>query len=77
MKYWKTKDGKKLKITEMETSHIENCIKMLERNKSNILTELDMATEHGYYLTASIIAEVDEKWEDAIKSFKNELASRA
>jgi hypothetical protein len=29
---WKTKDGKELKISDMKTSYIENCIKMLERN---------------------------------------------
>jgi len=29
---WKTKDGRVLKISEMETAHIENTIAMLERN---------------------------------------------
>lgn len=28
---WTTREGKELKISEMETSHIQNCIKMLER----------------------------------------------
>ena len=28
---WVTADGQKLKYSEMETSHIKNCIKMLER----------------------------------------------
>lgn len=31
--YWETKDGRHLKIKKMETNHIENCIKMLERTK--------------------------------------------
>lgn len=29
--YWHTRDGDRLLISEMETSHIENCIAMLER----------------------------------------------
>ena len=29
---WRTKDGRILKVEEMETGHIENCIRMLERN---------------------------------------------
>lgn len=30
--YWTTREGKKLKISEMETSHIKNCIALLDRN---------------------------------------------
>lgn len=30
--YWETKDHKKLKISDMETSHIENTIKFLEKH---------------------------------------------
>lgn len=29
--YWETKDGKRLNIKDMETSHIKNCIAMLKR----------------------------------------------
>lgn len=29
---WRTKDGRVLKVEEMDTGHIENCIRMLERN---------------------------------------------
>lgn len=29
---WTTKDGKKLRISDMESSHIANCINMLKRN---------------------------------------------
>ena len=29
--YWTTREGKKLKISEMETSHIFNCIRLMDR----------------------------------------------
>lgn len=31
MATWKTRDGRKLNIAEMETDHIKNCIAMLRR----------------------------------------------
>lgn len=31
-KVWQTKDGRKIKIEDMETSHIENTINYLSRN---------------------------------------------
>lgn len=31
---WRAKDGRVLSVHEMETSHIQNCIKMLHRNHS-------------------------------------------
>ena len=31
---WITKDGRYLHVSEMETNHIRNCTKMLERNNS-------------------------------------------
>lgn len=30
--YWETKDHRKIKISDMETSHIENTIKYLQRH---------------------------------------------
>ncbi len=34
---WYDKEGKMHNVNEMETSYIENCIRMLERNKSPFL----------------------------------------
>lgn len=31
---WITKDGRYLHVSEMDTSHIRNCMRMLERNDS-------------------------------------------
>lgn len=31
---WTTRDGRTLKITEMTTQHIQNCMKMLEREST-------------------------------------------
>ena len=30
---WKTRDGTKMKIREMSTSHIQNCVKILARTQ--------------------------------------------
>ena len=32
---WVAKEGKELNIQDMETSHIQNCIRMLKRNGQN------------------------------------------
>lgn len=32
---WTTEDGRTLKITEMTSKHIQNCMKMIERNGMN------------------------------------------
>jgi hypothetical protein len=31
MKFHKTKDGKKIKLSDLETSHLENILKLIER----------------------------------------------
>ena len=41
-KYWTTKGGKKTLISEMETFHIVNCMKYIERN--------DFEFEEGVYI---------------------------
>lgn len=33
---WKTKEGKVLRVSEMETSHIRNCMRMLERKCASV-----------------------------------------
>ena len=31
---WETRDGQTLKVTDMTTSHIQNCLRMLKRGNS-------------------------------------------
>lgn len=77
METWTTQDGTVIKVSEMETSHIENCIKML---KNQIV---DPWAVHGYdpqmgyggYMD-SLINDSNERKENKIKAFEEELSSR-
>ena len=42
--YWTTREGKKLKISEMKTSHIKNCITLMDRKFTR---EINMAMNTG------------------------------
>lgn len=77
MKYWTTKTGEKLKIVDMETSHIENCIKMLEKNMESTEVDLSDIDDYGTYFLASLdIEEVKARYQKAIDTFKDELRYR-
>lgn len=43
--YWITREGKKLKISEMETSHIKNCISLMEKKYPSLKEEEDIVDE--------------------------------
>lgn len=43
--YWTTREGKKLKISEMGTSHIQNCMKMIRRKFPAMFIEEDIVDE--------------------------------
>lgn len=54
--YWETKEGEKIEISQMETSHIENCIKLLERNAKR---GVEVVLDYGYcgddnYMTGDV-----------------------
>ena len=77
MKYWKTKTGEKLLIKDMETSHIENCIKMLERKLSSgdVYVAVGGGWEADEYWGDEI--DISEDIKDCIKTFKKELKRRS
>ena len=62
MRKWKTKEGKEIEIKDMETSHIKNCLNMLERKGFVSMTTLDL------YLSCS-----DPNGEMAQIAFEQEL----
>lgn len=58
---WTTEDGRTLKITEMTTRHIQNCMKMLEREA----TEDDF--DEFYYV---LEAELNRRRENAARQLR-------
>lgn len=61
-RYWRTKDGRNLRIELMESSHIRNCINLLKRN----LQKLDEEEKNIY--EEYILFKIDE--------FEKELKKR-
>jgi len=72
MKYWTTREGTKLKISEMETDHIKNCMKMLERNLDKYNANVSR-TVHGFD-DLSMFIDLDEVSEYV--AFQEELEKR-
>lgn len=83
MQTWTTREGVKMKVSEMETSHIENCIRILVRaiasrpdeymygepdNDTMALDAFNSEVRHNDQL--------QEDMENQIKVFKKELRSR-
>lgn len=64
---WTTRDGQVLKIKDMETDHIVNCIKMLRRGAERKLQDEISA---GYNFLSGVSGEFAQ---DAIDSELNEL----
>ena len=63
---WETKNGATLKIKDMGTSHIKNCIGYLESQVMSVIHAMDEC----------IIVDILEDTEDYIYSFKKELEKR-
>ena len=46
--YWTTKEGKKIAIEKMETSHIKNCINLIDRGAKNGLKGYRIYAPYGF-----------------------------
>ena len=85
---WVTKDGQHLRIRDMETSHIKNCLRLLERVESATQTEMycfasALHGEQAQYAMDQEIASVEDgevyanpKVGEFIETFKYELLRR-
>ena len=45
---WKTKNGKKIKVTDMTTEHICNCIKCIEKGRIVFLVSLGYEVDNDF-----------------------------
>lgn len=69
---WITNNGSKIKVKDMKTSHIQNCIKCIEEGRINFIINMGWATDNDYQEFDEDIFE-KEKW---INIFKEELKRR-
>lgn len=78
IKYWVTKNGDKIKIEDMETSHIENCIRCLQEGKVKARKRISAPDfEESKYLGFPVrgYLEIDLK-HDYINALRKELHKR-
>lgn len=68
---WVTKTGKVLKIEEMSSTHIGNCINMLNRMVARAINHYMSINEDSYEIPDWISEKYDELSEELIKRQKN------
>ena len=79
---WRTKDGQVMKIKNMETSHIENCIRLLGRTVEAANHVYDWGEPEGdaaqddFNSAVRHVENVAEMAANKIKAFKKELRHR-
>lgn len=67
--YWTTKDGRKLNIKDMDTNHIFNCIRMLDR-------QMVMAINKAMNRNDEVYAEPPDEWLSTYNALVEEYNSR-
>ena len=69
---WETKDGIKIKVKDMATQHILNCIKCIEESRINFIINMGWAEDNDYQMYDEDTEE-KERW---IRIFRDELERR-
>lgn len=69
---WTTQNGTKIKVKDMTTQHIKNCIRCIEEGRINFIINMGWAEDNDYQMYDED-TEKKEKW---IKIFKDELERR-
>ena len=75
IEYWETKTGEKIKIKDMTTQHIKNCIKAIQEERISIGETIDLGYT-GDGCGDGIIYDFIDYGNDYINAFENELKER-
>lgn len=77
--FWETQENETLKISEMSTTHIENCIRFLNskmpQHEEDEWLEADLP-ESMDYMESAVLVMGAKSFKEKIKEFKTELAKR-
>lgn len=69
---WKIQNGSEIKVKDMTTQHILNCIRSIEEGRINFIINMGWAEDNDYQMYDED-TETKEKW---IKIFNKELERR-
>lgn len=70
---WTTQNGTKIKVKDMTTQHIKNCIRCIEEGRINFIINMGWAEDNDYQMYDEDTEE-KERW---IKIFRDELERRS
>lgn len=76
MSKWQTKDGQELEIAEMETSHIQNCIRLIERKWDDLDPDDDYISADHWSQMAVVFVPGKPYFEEKLKELRAELSKR-
>jgi hypothetical protein len=61
--YWKTKDGKKVSIDDMDTNHLKNVLKMIVNNSNKHRLKV-LSQKHKFKLNGDIANEFNMSFDE-------------
>jgi hypothetical protein len=76
MKYWTTQKGERIAVKDMTTSHIENCIKYLEKNMPLDEDDEYLVADHWTLEGSVVLIPGSKSYQKNIDAFKRELKRR-